>query len=35
MVVGPHDVALLREAARQTVQEYTKFRAARATGTAQ
>ncbi len=30
MVVGPHDVALLRDAAQQAVQEYTKFRAARA-----
>ena len=32
MVVGPHDVALLRDAARQAVQECTKFRAARAAG---
>ena len=32
MVVGPHDVALLRDAARQAIQECTKFRAARAAG---
>ena len=29
MVVGPHDVALLRDSARQAVQEYASFRAAR------
>ncbi|MBV8524403.1 MAG: hypothetical protein JOY71_20135, partial [Acetobacteraceae bacterium] len=29
MVVGPHDVALLRDAARQAVQDYASFRAAR------
>ena len=27
LVVGPHDVALLREAARAAVREYTHFRA--------
>ena len=30
MVVGPHDVALLRDAARQAVQEYAGFRNGRA-----
>jgi 4-hydroxy-2-oxoheptanedioate aldolase len=32
MVVGAHDIALLRDAARQSVQEYTKFRTARPAG---
>jgi 4-hydroxy-2-oxoheptanedioate aldolase len=30
MVVGPHDVALIRDAARQAVQEYKTFRTTRA-----